>query len=121
MILVRDYMAAVEKVFGVRVAELKGSGRPRQWAQARWAVAMLARRDGYSWPEIGRALKKDHSSMIYGFKKGLELLREDDDYAEAVQAVRNLACQIAARRGKTGNLDRFRDWLVVDSNRVRAA
>lgn len=51
---------------GISIKELKGIGRNNPTAKARQVAMYLLRKSGVSFPEIGRILKRDHSSVIHG-------------------------------------------------------
>lgn len=78
---VRDIAAEVAAGFGVSRAELLGDGRHGYVTRARFAAAWIARRrHGYSTPRIGRALNRDHSTILNAIRRCEELRASDPDY-----------------------------------------
>lgn len=75
---------------GYGVADIRGERRHARLARARKACALALRRAGYSYPEIGEALRRDHTSVQYAIKApghgALVLAESDPKFAEAVAA-----------------------------------
>lgn len=59
-----DLVASVAKDFGVLAPELRGRGNMKNYVDARSVVAVLLRARGWSYPQIGRLLDRDHSTVI---------------------------------------------------------
>lgn len=81
-----DVITAVADTFGVGVVALSGPGRSQHLAFARQA-AMLLLRDYLPWlstEEIGRLLKRDHTTVLYGVQAARERGRADNAYQAAV-------------------------------------
>ena len=66
---------------GVSVADIKGASRTPIVCRARWATMHLMRARGLSTPQIGRALNRDHTTVLYGLDrvKALRLVNPDFD------------------------------------------
>jgi chromosomal replication initiation ATPase DnaA len=63
----RDIIRDVSEETGVSVAEIIGRARTGRIVKARQAVMYCARREGrFSTTQIGRALHRDHTTVIYG-------------------------------------------------------
>lgn len=77
----------VARVFEVEVAELIGSRREQHIQPARQAAAWALRRAGYSAVQAGRAMHRDHSTILYAAKRALELAAEDPDYRAQLREV----------------------------------
>lgn len=60
-------LAAV--IFGVPSYMLRGTSRLKSYAAARHYAMYLLRVGGWSFPEIGSALKRDHTSVMSGVRK----------------------------------------------------
>lgn len=54
---------------GISVREFRRDGRPARFVRERWNVAVAARAHGFSYPVIGRALNRDHSTIIHGVRR----------------------------------------------------
>ncbi len=64
--------------FSVKISDIKGRGRSKVIAYPRQLAMFLARKHtSLSFPELGRAFGKDHSTIINAFKK-IEALVEND-------------------------------------------
>ena len=65
----REILSTVARSHGVKVADIKGPGRFRSQVFARqdamWRLYSTGR---YSFPEIGRFLNRDHSTVIHGVR-----------------------------------------------------
>ncbi len=72
--------ATVAAFFGVTPADLHSSRRTRTVASARMVAMFLARRHTQmSFPEIGRAMGKNHSSVVLAVQRMEKLLAESGD------------------------------------------
>jgi len=79
---VRGTLRHVAELCGMDPAQLLAGGRRRavvRWRQAAMWVARQA--SGQSWPEIGRVMGRDHSTMIYGAQRAEAEMRLDREYA----------------------------------------
>lgn len=65
---------------GEPVAVLLGDNRARKLAQARWAVMLVLRHAGWSTSRIGRALRRDHTTVMSGLERGRALMGNDSDF-----------------------------------------
>ena len=64
-------MAAACKATGVTPRLMRSPRKFRSLVNARWFAASKMRAEGYSYPEIGRALGGfDHSTIIHLLKRG---------------------------------------------------
>lgn len=59
----------VSKKTGIDAAAIIGKARRHHYAVARFAVCYLSRKEGLSFPYIGELLNRDHTTIIYAFKK----------------------------------------------------
>lgn len=74
----------VSAVFGFSIRELKSPCRNRKLAYARFAACLIMREKGCkSYTEIGRFLKRDHSSIIHACQRANELIANDPGFASA--------------------------------------
>ena len=76
-------MTAVCEAYGVPIREFRSKRRHRQASQARAAFCYWTRlRTGYSYPQIGRFLDLDHTTVQYHCRNYLRnVLRYEDDRA----------------------------------------
>jgi chromosomal replication initiator protein len=63
-VLFSEIARAVCEAFQIAPSELLGFGRARYYVDARTAIVRILRRNGASYPMIGRRLKRDHSSIV---------------------------------------------------------
>lgn len=90
-----DIVTAACREFGCGYKDILSTRRSEASVKARRAVYLLAREmTGHSLPAIGRALRKDHSTVLHGIRRAEELVKRDPLFADAVNKVR------AAVRGK---------------------
>lgn len=76
-------------LFDVQRRAIAGNGRTRPVSAARQVVyAALYLSCNTTFVEIGQALGRDHSTVIYGVQQAEEKARLDQDYAAALQLVR---------------------------------
>lgn len=76
-------------LFDVPRRAIAGNSRTRPAARARQAVyAALYLGCHTSFADVGKALGRDHSTVIYGVQQAEALCRWDEDYAAALQLVR---------------------------------
>lgn len=84
----RDILRAAGAEFGVMPDQMVSYGRSRLIATAR-AVAMFVARDCtlFSYPQIGRALERDHSTVIHARDTVAARMRADPVFAARVGRV----------------------------------
>ncbi len=77
---------AVADQFGIKVADILGSKRPKNIAEPRLVAMYLSRQlTGHSFPEIGAAFGKTHGTVINAVSKVPELCAKDESLRRAVQ------------------------------------
>lgn len=67
--LVNQALDLVAEEYGVTVRQLRGWQKDAHMARARRAAYAALRHIGLSTPVIGRLLRKDHSTVLYGLRK----------------------------------------------------
>jgi chromosomal replication initiation ATPase DnaA len=59
---------------GLRAAEIIGTGRRNDLVYARWAITWASRQKTIaSFPQIGRVLHRDHTTLVAGVQRAREL------------------------------------------------
>lgn len=92
-LIVADAAAA----FGVSPRELLSYRRSPALLKARFAAAWAAREGTWrSWPEIGRALRRDHSTVIHNSRRAAQLREANAGFAAATDRL------LAAARERNG-------------------
>ena len=72
---VLDVVERVVFELGVAAEEMLGAGRSRTVVAARRRLCVLLCEAGLSYPEIGRCMGRDHSSIMYLVKTSPESVR----------------------------------------------
>lgn len=80
----QQVIAAACDVFDISRSALLGRGSSRMQSRPRWAVALVLKEDGYGAAEIARQLHRDHTTILYGFKRAEEALKEEPVFARKV-------------------------------------
>ena len=75
--------AGIAKSYGYTLGDLQSKLRYRRLVTVRWRVFYALRQQGFSYPEIGELLKRDHSTVIHGVQAWLKLIEgaADEDKA----------------------------------------
>ena len=94
-----DIIAAACIVTGVAPDDFLGEKQTRLTAYARQIAGYVCRQRKYSYPEIGRAFRRDHSTIICSVKKtDAALAAKDKDVIVDVRCVSELASAFATQR-----------------------
>lgn len=89
---VHQIAAIAAELTGFSIAEIVGPGSARDLARTRFAVEWVARTEhGRSYPEIGQRLGRDHTSVMHGVRRAVELRRTDAEFYQLCE-------QLAGRR-----------------------
>lgn len=75
MVRVRDAIARVASWWGVKVSDLTGSDRSQPLASIRQLAMLAARESGGSYPTIGKALNRHHTTVMHGVRNAREAIR----------------------------------------------
>jgi len=86
---IEDAIKLVADFYRIRPADLKGARRHRNVARPRQVAMFLVREVMQrSFPEIGRAFGKDHTTVISACRKVEDLLRRDTDLGQEVESLK---------------------------------
>lgn len=91
--LAAHIVAHVAAHYGIKAADILGERRSKRISEARHVTSWLLRESGRTYPEIGRALNRDHTSAMYGVKR---IEREPRLYAVAANMLAELHNKEAA-------------------------
>lgn len=107
MIDPRKVIRAVCQVFNMREAVLLGTSRPSTVVTARLAAAHVMRTVlKMSFPQIGHALRRDHSSIIYSCRIAGYRLPVDEQFRLQVEDVKSIVAAGAEVQAEVaGELD----------------
>lgn len=78
---VEEIVAAVAATSGMTADDVTGLKRTRLYLRPRFLAVMLARKEGWSYPTIGRVLGRDHSTIIHATWRAEQLLERDPLFA----------------------------------------
>jgi chromosomal replication initiation ATPase DnaA len=82
-----DMVRRASNITDVSRDELLGQSRNGYVCRVRFAVMLAAKRRGKSSPQIGKALSRDHTTILNGWKRGSELLAADPSFAALVTEI----------------------------------
>lgn len=83
-------MAAATRVFGFPRWQLVGRTQLRNIVRARQAAMWAACELGFSLPEIGRRLDRDHTTVLHGRDQCKNIQSRDTAYREACERVMSM-------------------------------
>ena len=86
-------LAETAAIYGVSGGELIGRGRRENIVEARLACYGGLRLAGASYEAIGLVLERDHTTVIAGVRRAVELAEVDTHFADAVQRIAAAAAQ----------------------------
>ena len=90
--LIHNLTARAEELTGMKAGALQTTHRGRDTSWVRFAVMKVAREHGRSLLSIARCFgKMDHTSVIYGIKRAVELEQDDKEFAELMKLLRREA------------------------------
>jgi chromosomal replication initiation ATPase DnaA len=75
--LVNDILMTVAEYYNVTKTEIVGLQRPHRFVLPRQIIYFLASEWGYSYPHIGRACNRDHTTCLYGANRTRKKLETD--------------------------------------------
>lgn len=87
----RALVLAAADLFGIRVAQVTGECREAINCEARFAVMLVLRRRGWSFPRIARAVgRSDHTTAMHGVRRAEQLERREPGFCLAVTMLEGL-------------------------------
>lgn len=96
---VDELLGVVAREYGVTADDIRGRCRSKSIAEARGTAAALLRDLAHmSFPEIGRALNRDHTTIISGVRSTAKRVAKNAYAARTFAKVREAA--VAARDGR---------------------
>ena len=82
-----EIVKEAERLFKVHRRDILGPARYGFVVQVRHAVFLALRLRGNSFPQVGRYLDRDHSTIIYGCRKAEAQMKVDPEYREKIEAL----------------------------------
>lgn len=84
-----DAIAAGAEAFGLKLEDMTGRAQPQRIVRARHAVVWCARDVlKESFPRIGKALKRDHTTVMSSYRRAQALLERDKAFQDGVKRIR---------------------------------
>ncbi len=113
---IESLLGLVAETLGHSVDGLRQRVKIRQYAEARHLTVLLARAAGHSYPRIGEAMARDHTTAVYSYGRALALYDHDARFREKIARV------IAAGRTAGFEFERFRfERAVLSLSEVGAS
>jgi chromosomal replication initiation ATPase DnaA len=95
MLINEAMVQKASELFKVHPRDLISTYRFNFIVRARFAMYLALRQRGWSYPKIGRLLKRDHSSVVHGVKRAQYMVEKDPDFAAKVQELTMINIRIA--------------------------
>lgn len=84
-----DAINAGAESFGLTRAEITGRAQPQRIVRARHAIVYCAREVlGESFPRIGKALSRDHTTVMSSYRRAQALIERDKAFQDGVRRIR---------------------------------
>ena len=84
-----DAIAAGAEAFGLQLEDMTGRAQPQRIVRARHAVVWCARDIlKESFPRIGKALRRDHTTVMSSYRRAEALLERDKAFQDGVRRIR---------------------------------
>ena len=84
-----DAIDAGAEAFGLARAEIIGRAQPQRIVRARHAIVYCAREVlAESFPRIGKALSRDHTTVMSSYRRAQALIERDKAFQEGVRRIR---------------------------------
>ena len=86
-----DAIIAGAEAFGLKLEDMTGRAQPQRIVRARHAVVWCAREVlKESFPRIGKALKRDHTTVMSSYRRAEALLERDKAFQDGVARIREV-------------------------------
>lgn len=92
--LTSDLINTAADMFNVHPRDLVGPYRFKFLMLPRFALYKALRLRGWTYPRIGRALSRDHSTIIYGAERADYYAERDAEYADKIRQLVELKYEI---------------------------
>lgn len=84
-------LASAAVLFDCREEDLIGRSRTPRLVAARQAVMWAARHAGYGSVELGRRMRRDHTTVLYGSQQAAQRAETDPGYARLLRELAGIA------------------------------
>jgi len=96
---IAEIQAAISAAYNVRLADLIGPCRRKEFARPRQIAAALARElTTCSYPQIGRHFRRDHTTILYAYRKITARASKDEATAQELASHRQAIALLVANR-----------------------
>ncbi|MEO0695984.1 MAG: DnaA/Hda family protein [Pseudomonadota bacterium] len=86
---VETLLTAAAEAFGLTDADLKGRAQPQRIVRARHAYVMVGRDYlNESFPQLSRALGRDHTTAMSGYQRAQALYEREQDFRDKIDQIR---------------------------------
>lgn len=86
---IEDAIAAGAEAFGLKLEDMTGRAQPQRIVRARHAVVWCAREVlKESFPRIGKAMKRDHTTVMSSYRRAQALIERDKAFQDGVKRIR---------------------------------
>lgn len=86
---IEDAIAAGAEAFGLKLEDMTGRSQPQRIVRARHAVVWCAREVlKESFPRIGKAMKRDHTTVMSSYRRAQALIERDKAFQDGVKRIR---------------------------------
>ncbi len=86
---IEDAIAAGAEAFGLKLEDMTGRSQPQRIVRARHAVVWCAREVlKESFPRIGKALRRDHTTVMSSYRRAQALIERDKAFQDGVKRIR---------------------------------
>lgn len=91
VVTMEDLIEAGAAAFGITPAEVLGRGQPQRLVRGRHAIVFCAREIlKESFPRIGKALGRDHTTVMSSYRRAQALLERDKAFQDGVAKIREI-------------------------------
>lgn len=88
---ISDILTIASQLSCISTERLIGLSRLKRVVRVRQACYLVARECGHTYPQIGKYMHRDHSSVIYGAQKALDIAERDQVYSAFLDRLRRLS------------------------------
>lgn len=88
-----DVLPAVAEAWGLPLEMLRGDYQGRECSEARHAALYLLReRTGWSYPMLGHACNRHHTTVMYGIARAAAELAKGGEFARKLERAKEILC-----------------------------
>lgn len=111
--IMEQALAVAAERSGLTVAQITGGRKSSEIAKVRQCVMYATQRAGLSLPQIGRALNRDHTTVLHGVRKVRRARGAGEGWADLSDTLERAVAGLARREMAFEIDDAGREWLVA--------